>query len=488
MDRGSGARQESEVHADLQEVDALALLEAHDAVVVGARLLVANDPADVFAQLRAAGQIPTFLLESAAEPQGMSRWTYIGVASRIPSSVSVLRASDPYEALRRELGVRTVFCQAHHPPFVGGVLAVCAYDLVRTVERLPVGPPAMAELPNLDAVHVRDLVAYDRVTGYMQVLTTLRGATDQSSSAYEDAVERLGVLAKMATARDRYRPATMRNDSRPKWQPVTSRRSYEQGVRRVQDYIRAGDAYQVVLSQRWVAACDVDQYLIYQHLRARARAAFMFWLDFGGWQLLGASPETVIGVHDREVFSRPLAGSIIVAPGHVDVAIDELRASEKDRAEHVMLVDLARNDIGRVGEYGSVIVTEFMGPHRFGNIVHLASTVSATLRDDHDAVDALRAISPPGTVTGAPKIRAMEIIDELEPYRRGFYAGTIALLSLNGNLDTALIIRSAVAVDGEIWLQAGGGIVADSTPVGEYNEAVSKLAALRSAVDRASGS
>ena len=266
-----------------------------------------------------------------------------------------------------------------------------------------------------------------------------------------------------------------------------TRERFEAIVARIVEYIHAGDAFQVVPSQRWSAPVEVDAFSIYRGLRAVNPSPYMYFLDFGDFQVAGASPEPLITVCGREVTTRPIAGT---RPRGADAAEDarleaELLADEKERAEHMMLVDLGRNDLGRVCEYGTVSVQTLMAVEHYSHVMHLVSAVSGRLRDGVGAMDALRATLPAGTLSGAPKVRAMQIIDELEPVKRGGYGGAIGYLSYTGDLDTAIHIRTVVVKDGVAHVQAGGGTVADAVPANEYRESVSKAQAVLRAIELA---
>jgi anthranilate synthase component 1 len=259
---------------------------------------------------------------------------------------------------------------------------------------------------------------------------------------------------------------------------------YARGVEIAKDYIRAGDIYQVVPSQRWSADCPIEAFSIYRGLRAVNPSPYMYFLDFEDFQIAGASPEVLVTVSGRNVLQRPIAGT---RPRGATLDEDKrnaesLLADEKERSEHVMLVDLARNDLGRVSEYGSVHVDELMAIESYSHVMHIVSEVSGTLREDVDAMGALRASLPAGTLSGAPKIRAMQIVDELEPDARGPYGGAVGYLSYTGDLDTCIYIRSALVKDGRVHMQAGAGLVADSDPDYEVDETEAKAAAVWRAI------
>jgi anthranilate synthase component 1 len=273
----------------------------------------------------------------------------------------------------------------------------------------------------------------------------------------------------------------------PQFRSNMPRARFEEIVARIVEYIRAGDAFQVVPSQRWSAPVPVEAFSIYRGLRAVNPSPYMYFLDFGDFQVAGASPEPLLTVTGRRVSTKPIAGTRPrgATPEEDRRIAQELLADEKERAEHVMLVDLGRNDLGRVCEYGSVAVDELMEIESYSHVMHIVSSVSGTLRPEVGAMDALRSVLPAGTLSGAPKVRAMQIIDELEPVKRGGYGGAVGYLSYAGDLDTAIHIRTVVVKDGIAHVQAGGGTVADAKPAYEYEESVAKTAAAMRAIELA---
>jgi anthranilate synthase component I len=285
------------------------------------------------------------------------------------------------------------------------------------------------------------------------------------------------------------RPAPAPGRAEPVFEPNMPREAFEAMVARIVEYVHAGDAFQVVPSQRWSAPVPVEPFSIYRGLRAVNPSPYMYFLDFEDFQLVGASPEPLLTVSGRSVSTRPIAGTRPRgATVDDDKAIaEELLADEKERAEHVMLVDLGRNDLGRVCEYGSVRVESFMGVETYSHVIHIVSSVTGTLRPDVGAVDALRSVLPAGTLSGAPKVRAMEIIDELEPVKRGAYGGAVGWLSYGGELDTCICIRTVVVKDGVAHVQAGGGTVADARPDYEYEESRAKARGVVRAIELAAG-
>jgi anthranilate synthase component 1 len=362
-----------------------------------------------------------------------------------------------------------------------------AYDLVRTVE--PLGPPNPDPLglPDLALMLSDALVAFDHLK---HTTTILANVHVEPGGDLEEAYA--GAVAVIAEVKGRLAgplPVVAPRGERavPEFRSNMPREQFEGMVARIVEYVHAGDAFQVVPSQRWSAPSPVDAFSIYRGLRAVNPSPYMYFLDFGDFQLAGASPEPLLTVTGREVSTRPIAGT---RPRGASVAEDarigeELLADEKERSEHVMLVDLGRNDLGRVSEYGSVEVSEFMAVETYSHVMHIVSSVRGRLREDVGAVDALRSVLPAGTLSGAPKVRAMEIIDELEPVKRGGYGGAIGWLSYTGDLDTCIHIRTVVVKDGVAHVQAGGGTVADARPDYEFAESEAKARAVLQAIELA---
>jgi anthranilate synthase component 1 len=393
---------------------------------------------------------------------------------------------DPYKAVADELARYRVAPLPDLPPFSGGAVGMFGYDLVRWFEPT-VGEPNQDDvgLPEL-ALMVSDvLLAFDHLKHEVTVLANvfadggdLEARYDEAVTAIADVRERLAAPVPRAAAGAREMPEFTSNIGSD---------GYAAAVEHAKEYIRAGDIYQVVPSQRWSAGAPVEAFSIYRGLRTVNPSPYMYFLDFEDFEIAGASPESLVKVTGRRAEQRPIAGT---RPRAATVEEDferarGLLADEKERAEHVMLVDLARNDLGRVCEYGSVSVEELMAVESYSHVMHIVSSVGGTLREGVTAMDALRASLPAGTLSGAPKIRAMQIIDELETVKRGAYGGAIGYLSYTGDLDTCIYIRSAVIKDGQIHVQAGGGIVADSEAQYEVAETEAKAQAVMAAVELA---
>jgi anthranilate synthase component 1 len=480
----------------LDEVRALAV--DHDVIPVVAQTIDDTEtPVSAYLKLRAAhpGE-PSFLLESADQGR-VGRYSFLGVR---PARSVVWRLGDqgdPYAIARDAAGRQRVAQVAGLPPFVGGAVGVFSYDLVRTVEPLGDPNPDVLGTPDL-ALQVTDaMVVFDHLQHTVSALAPVHVARDgdrPDGAVDDDAIvaryaAAVGRIADLRQALQGPMPAPRPVDApaRPPadWQSNHTRDEFEATVARIIEYVRAGDAFQVVPSQRWTAELDVDPFSVYRGLRVVNPSPYMYYLDFGDWQVVGASPEPLVTVRDRKISMRPIAGT---RPRGATPAEDAelaagMLADEKERAEHVMLVDLSRNDLGRVCDYGTVSVDELMVVETYSHVLHIVSAVSGTLRDDVAATDALRSVLPAGTLSGAPKVRAMQIIDELEPVKRGGYGGAVGYLSWSGDLDSCIHIRTAVFKDGKAHVQAGGGTVADALPAYEYEESMNKSRAIRRAVE-----
>src|SRR5215213_2846675 len=445
---------------------------------------IADCETPVSAYLKLRGSGPSFLLESADQGQRIGRWSFLGFHPRATIRMSLGDHPDPYAAVGDELGRYRIAPLEGLPPFAGGAVGLFGYDLVRSAEPT-VGDPNPDEtgIPDLALMITDVLVAFDHLRHEVTVLANvLVDAAEELDAAYEAAA---GVIAEVKERLAGPVPQIGRGRREPpEFVSNIGSDGFAASVERAKEYIRAGDVYQVVPSQRWTADCPVDAFSIYRGLRAINPSPYMYFLDFEDFEIAGASPEALVTVSGRTVRQRPIAGT---RPRADSVEQDleqprELLADPKERAEHVMLVDLGRNDLGRVCEYGSVKVDELMAVETYSHVMHIVSQVTGTLRDGITPMDALRACLPVGTLSGAPKIRAMQIIDELEPVGRGPYGGGVGYLSYTGDLDTCIYIRSALVKDGRVHIQAGGGIVADSEPGYEVRETEAKAGAVMEAI------
>jgi anthranilate synthase component I len=474
-------------------------------VIPVVRRLLADDESPVGVYRKLAGDRPgTFLFESAENGRSWSRWSFVGVRSaaaltevdgaltwtgEVPANLPT--DGDPLAALR------TVVEELHSeslpglPPLTGGLVGYLGYDAVRRMERLPTLAVDDLRLPELVMLLATDLAAVDHHEGTVTLIANAINwdATDERvDEAYDDAVARLDRMTAQLAAPA---PSTVAVYQPAEPQYIRRRTSDEHhaAVEAAKEQIRAGEAFQVVVSQRFETACDSDPLDVYRVLRATNPSPYMYLLRLSSargerFDIVGSSPEALVTVRDGKATTHPIAGTRWRgATEEEDELLEkDLRHDEKERSEHVMLVDLGRNDLGRVCEAGSVKVHNFFSVERYSHVMHLVSTVTGTLRAGCNAVDAVVACFPAGTLSGAPKVRAMEIIEELEPTRRGLYGGIVGYLDFAGNADTAIAIRTALVRDGVAYVQAGGGIVADSDPAAEDAETLNKARAVLSAV------
>ncbi|MGH8874811.1 MAG: anthranilate synthase component I, partial [Acidimicrobiia bacterium] len=461
--------------------------------------VLADRETPVSAYEKLVGDAPGFLLESVEGGERWAQWSFLGwdPAFTLTSRDGTCRADDgavelppghPLEVLEGLLSRFQTPQLPGLPPRHSGLVGYLGYDCVRYVERLPDRPPDDRGLPEMVWQFVGSLAAFDR---FRHTITLVRNVFvgDDPAFQYEDANAHLARGAARLGSGHPYRPAAAASGP-PRMTGLTStmdRAAFEAAVRRAKRYIAAGDAYQIVLSQRLEGACRDDFFAVYRALRLINPSPFLFYVRHPEVTVIGSSPELMTRVRDGLVYSRPIAGTRPRgATQEADLAMEaELLADPKERAEHVMLVDLARNDLGRVCEFGTVRVDDLMVVERYSHVMHLVSGVSGRLRPGVGPVEVLRATFPHGTVSGAPKVRAMEIIDELEPVARGPYAGAVGYLDFSGNVDTAICLRTVVAAAGKAWVQAGAGLVADSDPAAEYQETMSKAAAALAALGRA---
>ncbi|HEY2283514.1 MAG TPA: chorismate-binding protein [Solirubrobacteraceae bacterium] len=463
-------------------------------------------PVSAFLKLRAlAPGEPAFLLESADQGQRVGRWSFIGFRPRSVLRWSLSDGGDPYALAAEHVARYRQAPIVDGPPFTGGAVGFFGYDLVRTVEPLGEPGPDPLGLPDMALMLSDALVVFDHLR---HTITILANADLEAEPDPERArVHATAVVDEIRCALTGPVPlaGTHRLGGTPAGGPVLARtmpefrsnmpsEQFEAMVARIIEYIYAGDAFQVVPSQRWSAPSPVQAFSIYRGLRAVNPSPYMYFLDFGDFQVVGASPEPLLTVSSAgrpdgraRVSTRPIAGT---RPRGANVAEDEriaaeLLEDEKERAEHVMLVDLGRNDLGRVCEPGTVEVETFMSVETYSHVMHIVSSVTGLLRDGVTAMDALRSVLPAGTLSGAPKVRAMQIIDELEPIKRGGYGGAIGYLGYGGDLDTAIHIRTVVVKDGVAHIQAGGGTVADAKPAYELAESQNKTRAILRAIELA---
>jgi anthranilate synthase component 1 len=442
-------------------------------------------PVSAFLKLRGRNpETPGFLLESAEQGQRMGRYSFIGVRPRKVLRWSLGDEGDPYAIAEAEVKAYRQAPLSDGPPFAGGAVGLFGYDLVRTVEPLGDPNPDVIGLPDLALMLSDILVVFDHL---LHTLTIIVNAypEDGIERSYADALATIDKARRLlAGPVPDFGVRPLVESERAHFESNMPREQFEAMVSRIVEYAHAGDIFQVVPSQRWSADLGIHPFSVYRGLRTVNPSPYMYYLDFGDFQIAGASPEPLLTVTGRHAATRPIAGTRPRgATPEDDLRIaDEMLADPKERAEHVMLVDLGRNDLGRVCEYGTVSVDTFMSVETYSHVMHIVSNVSGTLREEVGAMDALRSILPAGTLSGAPKVRAMQIIDELEEVKRGGYGGAIGWLSYAGDLDTCIHIRTVVVKDGVAHIQAGGGTVADAKPAYEFEESRAKSRAVLRAI------
>ncbi len=372
------------------------------------------------------------------------------------------------------------------PPFSGGAVGFVCYDAIRLVEDIPASGKDDFHLPDLHFGIFESFLVFDHLKHKLSIVSNV--LVDEFPSldlAYQAAVAKITAL-EADLARPAVLPVPLSSEPAPPvWESNFTEAGFKSGVLKCKEYIQAGDAFQIVLSQRFTTRPAADALTIYRALRTINPSPYMYYLDYGDFEIVGASPETLVKVQNGIAETKPIAGTRPRGRNDLeDVALEkELLADAKERAEHVMLVDLGRNDLGRVSQFGTVRVKKFMAVERFSNVMHIVSEVESRLKPEIHPLRALMSCLPAGTLSGAPKIRAMEIIDGLEPHRRGLYGGAICYMDFRGNLDSCIAIRTMVLKDGTAYVQAGGGIVADSDPDAEYAETYHKAMALMRAVE-----
>ncbi len=481
------------------------------------RKLTADLETPVSAFLRVAAAEPEcFLLESVEGGEHLGRYTYIGIrpSRRIVSHGNEIEITehgrtrritgDVFALLRDMLSGHTPARIPGLPPFTAGAVGFLSYDVVRQIERLPDRTVDDLGLPDACLMFFDEVLAFDHVKKEILLIVTADLRRHKPQAAYADALKRLDRLERRL---DQPLPKLAAKKSHGKLHPAsrTRKAAFVKAVERAKEYIAAGDIFQVVLSQRLDFEPGADPFSVYRALRIVNPSPYMYFLRFNrrkaGTQsgknargpqqepthIVGSSPELLVRVEGRRVEYRPIAGT---RPRGASETLDleaerEMLTDEKERAEHVMLVDLGRNDVGRVSEYGTVKVTNLMHVERYSHVMHLVSDIEGKLRPELSAVDALRSCFPAGTLSGAPKIRAMEIIEELEPTKRGIYGGSVLYADYSGNLTSCIAIRTLLVEGRQGYIQAGAGIVADSVPEKEYEESLNKAKAVVRAVERA---
>ena len=486
----------------LPDVETFSGLASQAALVPVYRQLVADTLTPVSAYCRIVGDGCAFLFESVVGGERIGRYSFVGADPFLVLSASgkVLTVSgtdrepetrevdDPLAELEERLKQLVAIELPGLPRFCGGAVGYAGYDVVRYSEHLPDAPDDDRQLPDMFFAFYDRMVVFDHINKTVLVVSYARPGTGDPHGEYARACARVDeTCQKLAGGGEELQLADIdpARVSEREWESNVTQEEFEASVEACKEYIRAGDIFQVVISQRLRLETRARPIDVYRALRVVNPSPFMFLLKTPGAELVGSSPEIMVRVEDEEVTVRPLAGTR--RRGTTDTEdqalAEELLADPKERAEHVMLVDLARNDVGRVARYGSITLSDVMSVERYSHVMHITSNVRGHLNEGCTALDALRAGLPAGTVSGAPKVRAMQIIDELEPHRRGPYAGAVGYVDFTGNMDTCIALRTVVMQGTTAYVQAGAGIVADSVPEREYTETLSKARGLLTAID-----
>ncbi|MFI9149052.1 anthranilate synthase component I [Streptomyces sp. NPDC053367] len=478
-------------------------------VIPVTRKLLADGDTPVALYRKLAAERPgTFLLESAENGRSWSRYSFVGVRSAATLTardgrahwlgtppVGVPTDGDPLAALRATVETLHTPHQEGMPPFTGGMVGYLGYDIVRRLEKIGPGERDDLRLPELTMLLTSDLAVMDHWEASVLLIANAINHNDLDTGvdeAYADAVARLDAMQADLARPVAQPPAVLPPSELPDYTALWGGADYRAAVEDIKERIRAGEAFQVVPSQRFETPCTASALDVYRVLRATNPSPYMYLFRFphgdgGAFDVVGSSPEALVKVEDGRAMVHPIAGTRHrgATPQEDQALADELLADPKERAEHLMLVDLGRNDLGRVCEPGSVEVVDFMSIERYSHVMHIVSTVTGKVAPGRTAFDVLTAVFPAGTLSGAPKPRAMQIIDELEPSRRGLYGGCVGYLDFAGDSDTAIAIRTALLRDGTAYVQAGAGVVADSDPAAEDQECRNKAAAVLRAVHTA---
>jgi len=487
----------TDIHPTSEEFARLAA--DHGVVPVWTELAVGEEtPVTAFARI--AGDEPAFLFESAEQDQESGRYSILGTGAerefiarggqfeikRGGKTIRSGQAADPLAELEKEMsGLRAPAGSLHFP---GGCVGYLSYDAVRYFEPTVSAPPKdELGLPDLYFFTTDRVLVFDHVTQKLKLIVNAYPGNDPAA-AYAQACHGLAGLAEQLTKPAALTPETTGNASKPgEVVSNTTESHFLEMVEWAQQYIRAGDVFQVVLSQRFATPYTGSPLDLYRALRHVNPSPYMFLVRCPGFHLVGSSPEVHVRVDEGQIQIRPIAGTIRrgATPQEDDANAEKLLADPKERAEHLMLVDLARNDVGRIAEYKSVRVTDFMTIERYSHVMHIVSNVVGTLSPGHSTFDVMRATFPAGTVSGAPKVRAMQIINEFECSKRCSYSGAVGYFGYDGNLNSCIALRTVLLKDGTAYVQAGAGVVADSTPQGEYQETINKAMGVIRAIERA---
>ena len=451
-------------------------------------------PIRIFQALRNEGTT-CFMLESVENKDQWGRYSFIGVNPKSKIKIygdqlevdgKTCKESDPMEYLKDQMEKFQSPVMEDFPKLTGGLIGYFGYDMIRHVEkRLQNVPEDDLCMPESHLCRYDEIIVYDHLAGKVVIIQNIQRG-ENIKKQYQQMEDRAQLLLKKME-----RPVSLQKDyfvgEDVKVSSNLTKEEYEEAVRKAKKYIRNGDIFQVVLSQRFEVEAQVDPFDVYRCLRTSNPSPYLYFFDFGDYQVVGASPEKLVSVIGNVVETKPIAGTVKrgSTPEEDDMLVKQLVHDPKERAEHTMLVDLGRNDVGKVSKFGTVQVKNFMTVEKYSKVTHLVSDVQGELREDRTALDALMSVLPAGTLSGAPKVRAMEIIDELEGKKRGVYGGTVGYLGFDGNIDTCIAIRTVVFKGGKGYVQAGAGIVADSIPEKEYAETNNKALAVIQAIREA---
>lgn len=471
------------------------LLETYETVPVFYEVLADHiTPIRMFRALRKEGT-PCFILESVENKDQWGRYSFIGVNPKSEIKINGTEMEIDGEKIETKDHISYLIdlvkkykspVMEDQPKLTGGLIGYFGYDTIRFVEkRLKNVPEDDLKMPECHLCMYDEIIAFDHLSSKAVIIQNVhRGEkVNETYRTLEDKAEL--ILRKME------RPVSLQKDKfqarEPEVRSNLTKEEYEENVRKAKEYIKEGDIFQVVLSQRFEVESDIDPFDVYRCLRTSNPSPYLYFFDFVDYQVVGASPEKLVSVIDGVVATKPIAGTVPrgTTKEEDDMLVRQLLDDPKERAEHTMLVDLGRNDVGKVSKFGSVQVKNFMTVEKYSKVTHLVSDVQGELREDKMALDALMSVLPAGTLSGAPKVRAMEIIDELENKKRGVYGGTVGYLAFDGNIDTCIAIRTVVFKDGKGYVQAGAGIVADSIPEKEYEETRNKALAVINAMKEA---
>jgi anthranilate synthase component 1 len=457
-----------------------------------------NTPVTAFYKLKST---PSFLLESVEGGEKWARYSFIGAGpskvikgkgKRVEilesrSAPQVFETENPLELIKQEIYAFRPVEVRGLPRFYGGLVGYIGYDMVRFIEDIPESSMDDIELPDFFFMLTDIILIFDNLKQKIKVIANVYLDGKDATAAYVEAEKKIdGLIAKLKAPLS-IGDSTQLRKTNNGFKSNCTKEEFLSSVEKAKDYVMAGDIVQVVLSQRFERFSKMEPFNIYRALRVINPSPYMYYLDIGDAQIVGSSPEILVRVEEGKIVLRPIAGTRRRGEtAEKDKSLEEeLKKDPKEIAEHIMLVDLGRNDVGRVAKIGTVKVTEMMSVERYSHVMHLVSNVEGDLKERMDSFDVLAACFPAGTVTGAPKVRAMEIIEELELTRRGPYAGAVGYFSFSGNMDTCITIRTLIIKDGRVYVQAGAGIVADSVPEREYMETVNKAKGMMKAVDMA---